>query len=378
MILRNVLVKSDICDICTSEAQNVYNISIKEALKEPQPFITFLDLRPGICETTFLIQDGRILAHKNSRSLLDTGQKGAVYLRHKEFLLPLLRLLRVTETTLSAKIPAIMFNLETQNNPTCRYPPSEFHSGRIRAVKGIIHHSFCSQQLCNGVTLLPISYNQEIAAMEATANLDSSSWKVPWSKKKDKLFWRGSNAGKAREYAFFGWKEKRLPRAKAVALCRSRKNIDVNFGFVPWQAFMKHKYILALAGNTYSSLFKHALRSGSCILRQQERMYEWFEPFLLEWKHYIPVSWDLSDLFSRLEWVKRNEGEAQKIAKNARDLGTALFSRQFMVCYSYCSLQRFHHSLRINFDEVSKYFVEVKIVCNSKRGKRKDCTSLEY
>ncbi|CAL6331144.1 unnamed protein product [Bathycoccus prasinos] len=157
---------------------------------------------------------------------------------------------------------------------------------------------------CDGIILLPTSYNQRISAMEATRLLDERCSRVKWEKRSNKLFWRGSYAGKRDEYSMFGWKSKDLPRLKAVKLAKFRKDMDIEFGFVPWERFMRNKYILAVAGNTYSSLFKHALRSGSCILRQEERMFEWYEPFVKAWVHYVPLNWDLSDLDSKLNWMK--------------------------------------------------------------------------
>ena len=35
------------------------------------------------------------------------------------------------------------------------------------------------------------------------------------------------------------------------------------------------------------------------------------------WKHYIPVSTDLSDLDKQLNWAKSNPGECEKISKRA-------------------------------------------------------------
>ena len=132
-------------------------------------------------------------------------------------------------------------------------------SQQIIPIKGVIHHSFCSPKLCNGTVLLPISYNQDFEAMESTKALDKKVSSIPWKNKIDKLFWRGSNAGKLQEYEYFGWNLPDLPRKHAVKMCKLHKDIDVNFGFVPWRTFMKYKYHVALAGNTYSSLFKHAL-----------------------------------------------------------------------------------------------------------------------
>jgi hypothetical protein len=193
------------------------------------------------------------------------------------------------------------------------------------------------------------------------------------------LFWRGSNAGKQKEYRMFDWNSKDLPRLKAVKMARLRKDIDIEFGFVPWGKFAKNKYILALAGNTYASLFEHALRSGSCILRQEERMFEWYEPFVKPWVHYVPLNWDLSDLYSKFDWMKANDAEAKSIAERARKIGSQLFTPEIISCYSYCILERFRGSLLLdlNDDSFRASFIEIHSVCNSKSKKRKECIHMQ-
>jgi hypothetical protein len=31
-------------------------------------------------------------------------------------------------------------------------------------------------------------------------------------------------------------------------------------------------------------------------------MYEWFEPYFEPWTHYVPMRFDLSDLWEKVEW----------------------------------------------------------------------------
>lgn len=372
---------NEVCKKCNVQAKFVLNMTFNQAFEHFVPssdhVINYEDLRPGICETTLLIHKGIIYAHKASRSLIGE-RKNTIYLRHKEFFKALIAQILESGQILNVTIPNLIFNLETKDNPTCLYPSSERNSGKIRAVKGLFHHSFCSPKLCDGTLLLPMSYNQNMAAMEATSKIDSICARISWNEKRSTLFWRGSNAGKVEEYAHFGWKHEDMPRKKAVEMCKARKDADVKFGFISWKTFMKHKYILALAGNTYSSLFKHALRSGACILRQDERMYEWFEPFVNKWVHYVPIRWDLSNMFSQLQWVKDNHNEAEAIGKRAQILGEALFSPQIMACYTYCNLVRYHGYLNVGFDEnLLSSFMPVYSVCNSKRKKKKDCSRIE-
>ena len=385
MMLESAPAKGDlICRECNLDAKIHLNFTFHQAFQHSsfdanvESNILLADLRPGICETTLLVHKGKFYAHKKSRSILFRNRMNSIYLRHKEFFVPLLNMLKKTKEILNVEVPEIIFNLETQDNPTCRYPKIEIESGRIRAVKGLFHHSFCSPKLCDEIFLFPISYNQNFVAMEARRKAASRSSRIPWEGREKKIFWRGSRAGKKHEYAHFDWKFSKLPRDKAVEMCKSRKDSDVKFGFVNWKIFLRHKYILALAGNTYSSLFKHALGSGSCILRQEERMYEWFEPFLKKWIHYIPVKWDLSDLFTQIQWAKDHDEEAKEISVRAKALSETLFTPKFMACYIYCLLLQYRSKLKIDLrdQKILDEFTEVYYVCNSKRDKRNECVKL--
>jgi len=373
-----------VCSDCDAHTSKVLNTSVEftkifqEAFPTDYKF-SLPEMRPGICEATIAFIDGKFYLHNRSRTRFNSirDEKNTLYLRHKEFFESLSDQIRQTERYIGSSVPNFLFNLETQDNPSCKYPSEEKRTSLFR-VKGLVHHSFCSPRLCDGIFLLPMSYNQNIRASLTTSNLDSKAAEIPWSKRKKKLFWRGSNKGKKSEYLFFDWKFSEMPRQRAIRLLRKRKDSDVKFGFVPWSEFAQHRYILSLAGNTYSSLFKHALRSGSCILRQEERMFEWFEPFLTEWKQYIPVRWDLSDLLDKLDWAKTNDKEAKRISENARQLGIHLLSTKILSCYTYCGINYFSNLTehRLDMEFVQCEFHLIRKVCSSKRSKRNDCFDL--
>ena len=121
-----------ICRSCNSKAEAELNFTFTEAFTSSSfnkgsivDSILLSDLRTGICETTFLVRDKKFYEHNESRSLFYKDKKNSIYLRHKEFFVPLLEMLKKTEEILGVKLPAIIFNLETQDNPTCRYPVTE-------------------------------------------------------------------------------------------------------------------------------------------------------------------------------------------------------------------------------------------------------------
>jgi hypothetical protein len=145
---------NEICQECDAKAKNILNMTFTQAFKRftssVDTAINLANLRTGICETTLLIHEGTIYAHKSSRSL--TGKRNyTIFLRHKEFFKAMLEMIRSSEQILNVTVPSLLFNLETKDNPTCNYPSSEMRSENIVAVKGIFHHSFCSPTLCDNV-----------------------------------------------------------------------------------------------------------------------------------------------------------------------------------------------------------------------------------
>ncbi len=73
-------------------------------------------------------------------------------------------------------------------------------------------------------------------------------------------------------------------------------------------------------------MLKPALLSNSCVLRDPLAK-EWYEDDLLEWFHYVPVAYDLSDLFEKDLLAKDHDEECEKIAKERRKFALYHFSR---------------------------------------------------
>jgi hypothetical protein len=46
----------------------------------------------------------------------------------------------------------------------------------------------------------------------------------------------------------------------------------------------------------------------------------WFSYLLKPYVHYVPIKSDLSDLLKKINWCKKHNEKAKKIAANAREL----------------------------------------------------------
>lgn len=58
---------------------------------------------------------------------------------------------------------------------------------------------------------------------------------------------------------------------------------------------------------------------------------EYFFEFLEEWRHYIPVKRDLSDLVEKAKWCIDNYDQAKQIAENAYEFSKKYLTRD--ACY---------------------------------------------
>ena len=61
--------------------------------------------------------------------------------------------------------------------------------------------------------------------------------------------------------------------------------------------------------------------------------YCWFSEYLEPYVNYIPISYDLSDLAEKIEWVKNNDESAKQIAQGALELTRKIFSADFQKYY---------------------------------------------
>ena len=140
---------TSICSECSASVSNVLNISVDfERILHFHPprnyNFSLQELRPGVCEATVAYINDSFYIHKESRSRAGLNERfevNTLHLRYKQFFEYLNYRIKQTEEYIEARIPSFIFNLETQDNPTCRYTREERYSESLRPVKGILHHS---------------------------------------------------------------------------------------------------------------------------------------------------------------------------------------------------------------------------------------------
>ncbi len=99
-------------------------------------------------------------------------------------------------------------------------------------------------------------------------------------------------------------------------------------------AHYKYQIDLAGGGGTTWTGTIEKLQMPGLLFHHVTPTKDYFHDRLIPWKHYIPVSADLSDLKSKYDWSKRNPDKAKRVANAGtrfiREIGTAEgFARMF-------------------------------------------------
>ncbi len=108
--------------------------------------------------------------------------------------------------------------------------------------------------------------------------------------------------------------------------------------------WLRYKYAIVLIGsNGWASADRlgwFIAHSGAVVLLQapNEFMYS-FSPRLIPWVHYIPLSYTLIDLKSKVLWLQSHDLLAQRIVQNARNFGRSYLRLEDHYCYMAAALE---------------------------------------
>jgi hypothetical protein len=149
---------------------------------------------------------------------------------------------------------------------------------------------------------------------------------IPYRRKKDVVFWRGTTTGDEKD------KGNRFTLVKRW-FSSSPRIIDVGFSSIcqrkdNYQTFLKskctieemlhHKYLISAPGNDKDTGLNWKLNSNSVVMMPQPQKCSW----LMEYKlipnyHYVLLKDDYSDLEDKYYWCQRNEMNCTQIIQNA-------------------------------------------------------------
>ena len=93
---------------------------------------------------------------------------------------------------------------------------------------------------------------------------------------------------------------------------------------------MKYKYILTMGGTSgTSSSILWKLATSSVVLYVKSEFIDWYDPFLVPWKHYVPIASDLSDLKKKFRMLELHPKLALNIIKNANEIAELINDYSF-------------------------------------------------
>lgn len=140
------------------------------------------------------------------------------------------------------------------------------------------------------------------------------------------------------EKAFFRGRDSRRERLDLIDIHRENPGLFnssiTNFFFftdeipkygpkvshIPFTEFFDHKYQINMDGTVAAYRFPYLLAGNSVVLKQDSPYYEHFYHALKPFEHYVPFHRDPKlDLVEKVKWLRKNDREAKKIMKNARN-----------------------------------------------------------
>jgi hypothetical protein len=176
---------------------------------------------------------------------------------------------------------------------------------------------------------------------------------VKWSDKRELLYFRGGTTcfnlhannwhlcTRVRA-AMLGMTRSDLLNIGITKWSRSTPNIvasiinTTNLHIVPKEPLFKqakYKYILDLDGG-YGSNRKHGiLHSGSVLFAHESPWFLFYEPLLVENKHYLRVDRYLENMISQVEFAKANDGLMKVIAEESLKFSAKYLTVEAAILY---------------------------------------------
>ncbi len=218
--------------------------------------------------------------------------------------------------------------------------------------------------------------------------IEMDKWNTDWKKKKDVCIFRGSATG-------CGITLENNMRLKAADLSIDHPDI-LDAGITKWNARLKkyegkpmdsidekkfrfgiasfitdveksgYKYILNIDGHVSACRLSSEFAMNSVILIVESDYKLWFSHLLVPNVHYIPVSRNLDNLISQIEWCKSHDKECKKIAKNGLDFYNKYLTKEAMFDYMqnlFCN---------INAEKNFKNLLDIKSSKNESKTKTKN------
>ena len=122
---------------------------------------------------------------------------------------------------------------------------------------------------------------------------------------------------------------------------------------------IKYKYMIVVDGDASSWLRGPLLLYSNAVpVVIETRFAPLYQNQWIPWIHYVPVKNDQSDLIEQIKWLKENDEKAQEIARNGRELFSALYGdHQKIKSDAVLTLRKYHSMMNYEPETpAAKYF----------------------
>jgi hypothetical protein len=195
--------------------------------------------------------------------------------------------------------------------------------------------------------LLPDAFMLWNTYADLLERIEQANIKEAWSKKIEKIYWRGSATGNASlpytlenfaklprlslimlsklypkqiDAKFIYYGDEAFEKDKGSVLKSTLDLLDASIGKVTEEDHLKYKYLISIDGNTCAWVrVPWIMYSNSVLIKQETNKIEWFYPALKPYVHYVPVNERLTDVFQQYEWMKTHDPELITISHNAHN-----------------------------------------------------------
>jgi hypothetical protein len=168
-----------------------------------------------------------------------------------------------------------------------------------------------------------------------------------WNDRQDDIIWRGGLNGTG-HFSLDPWAADNPGVIQRLRMALKCRELDVDFKFIfnPMQNYCEilrnadltgdvipthdwggMKYAIDIDGftNAWCNLMQR-LKLGCCVLKVESPFgyKQWYYDQLIPWRHFVPISADLSDLSEKIDWVRTHQTEARDIARRGQTFAKGL------------------------------------------------------
>jgi len=223
--------------------------------------------------------------------------------------------------------------------------------------------------------LIPDAFILETKWAKLIHEIEQENKESNWKEKENKIYWRGGPTGANGKNLDYNIKNfNKLPRLSLVMLSKLypekidakfvgngefsddksgndlRSIINILFGEKQQRVdevdHLNFKYLISVDGNTCTwRRVPWIMLSNSVLIKQESSNVEWFYSAIKPYVHYVPVKNDISDVFSKLDWLKENDQQLKAISENASKFVEENLMPEDIESYMVIILNQYHHLL---------------------------------